>query len=123
MNGNTGSARPRVLVVEDEPLIAMALEDTLTDLGYEVVGPALSLKEALRLSRHEDIDGAILDVNVAGEKVFPVADILATRSIPFVFVTGYGGAGLRECDRGRPILQKPYQLDALDKIARKWPRH
>lgn len=110
----------RVLVVEDDAMLAMALELTLSDLGCEVVGLASCLADAVPLAREAAIDGAVLDVNLAGEKVYPVADILAARNIPFVFATGYGRAGLRECDRTRPVLQKPYELRSLVLIARQW---
>jgi CheY-like chemotaxis protein len=110
----------RVLIVEDEALIASLIEDFLTDLGCEVVGPALYMEDAVRLAREATIDGATLDVNIAGEKVYPVADILAERGLPFVFMTGYGVAGLRESDRDRPVLQKPYRLDELEKIIAQW---
>ncbi|MDC3955521.1 response regulator [Polyangium jinanense] len=110
----------RILIVEDEAMIASYLEDALTDLGCEVIGPALNLKDALRLAREEAIDGAGLDVNIAGEKVYAVADILAERGLPFVFMTGYGKAGLRESDRDRPVLQKPYNLERLVEIMTQW---
>lgn len=110
----------RVLVVEDDAMLAMALELTLSDLGCEVVALASCLREAVPLAREAAIDGAILDVNLAGEKVYPIADILAARNIPFVFATGYGSAGLRDCDQARPVLQKPYQLSSLAKVARQW---
>jgi CheY-like chemotaxis protein len=110
----------RILVVEDDAMLAMALELTLSDLGCEVVGLASNLADAVPLAREAAIDGAVLDVNLAGEKVYPVADILAARNIPFVFATGYGSAGLRECDRARPVLQKPYDLRSLALIARQW---
>lgn len=110
----------RVLLIEDDAMLAMALEMSLTNLGCEVVGLASNLKDGIPLAREAVIDGAILDVNLAGEKVYPIADILAARSIPFVFTTGYGIAGLRDCDRVRPVLQKPYELRALVKIAKQW---
>jgi CheY-like chemotaxis protein len=110
----------RVLVVEDDAMLAMALELSLSDLGCEVVGLASCLADAIPLAREAVIDGAILDVNLAGEKVYPIADILAARNIPFVFATGYGSAGLRDCDRTRPVLQKPYELGHLAKIASRW---
>ncbi|WAS95278.1 response regulator [Nannocystis punicea] len=101
-------------------MLAAFLEDALTDLGCEVIGPALNMKDALRLAREARIDGAGLDINVAGEEVYPVADVLAERGLPFVFMTGYGEAGLRESDRGRPVLQKPYSFDRLVEIMRQW---
>lgn len=110
----------RVLVVEDDAMLAMALEMALVDLGCDVVGLASSLRDAVPLAREAAIDGAILDVNLAGERVDPIADILAARNIPFVFATGYGNAGLRDCDRDRPVLQKPYELRNLARIARLW---
>ena len=110
----------RVLIIEDEALIASLVEDFLTDLGCEVIGPAMHITEAIQLAREAEIDGATLDVNLVGEKVFPVADILTDRGIPFVFMTGYGTAGLRECDRGHPVLQKPYPLENLVDIMTRW---
>ncbi|WP_437951977.1 response regulator [Sorangium sp. So ce296] len=118
--GNRELEGLRVLVVEDEPMIASSLEDVLTDLGCVVIGPALTMKDAIRLAREAQIDGASLDINIAGEKVYAVADILMERGIPFVFVTGYGKAGLRESDLSRPVLQKPYSLHRFVEIARRW---
>jgi DNA-binding response OmpR family regulator len=110
----------RVLVVEDEMLVAMALEDQLGDAGCKVVGPAFSLDDAMRLAASEPLDGAVLDINLAGEKVYPVADLLAARNVPFVYVTGFGQAGMREADQGRPMLQKPYLFASLEAIVRGW---
>ena len=111
----------KIMVVEDEPLIAMDLKDLLTASGCSVVGPALTLKQGMRLLENETIDGAILDVNLGRENVFPLADALAGRSIPFVYVTGYANM-LRPCNHGRPVLQKPYRNQDLLKIAGQWPR-
>lgn len=110
----------RVLVVEDDALLAMALEMNLASLGCQVVAMAATVQDALPLARDTPIDGAILDVNLAGERVYPVADILAARNIPFLFATGYGPAGLRDCDRARPVLQKPYPVESLVRIVRQW---
>ncbi len=104
---------PRVLVVEDEAMVSMMLEDMLLDLGCELVGPAASLAEGLELATREEFDFAVLDVNLAGEKVFPIADALAQRGLPFVYATGYGRAGLRDEDTSRPVVQKPYSLQEL----------
>ncbi|MBN9049850.1 MAG: response regulator [Rhizobiales bacterium] len=109
------AASQKILLVEDEYLIRMLLEDMLDDLGYSVVGAAGSVSEASKLASSTECDVAILDVNLDGQEVFPVADILASRGLPFVFVTGYGGAGLPEQYRSRPTLQKPFQLDELSK--------
>lgn len=99
----------RVLVVEDEALLAMTLEDILTDAGAEVLGPALDLQTAIDLARSSIVDAAVLDVNLAGERSFPVAAILSDRSIPYLFATGYGASVQAEGYAGAPVLQKPYQ--------------
>lgn len=106
-------AQPRILVVEDEAMVSMMLEDMLADLGCQVVGPAASLTSGLRLAESAEVEGAVLDVNLAGEKVFPIADVLAGRGVPFVYATGYGRAGLREEDLTRPVVQKPYSVQEL----------
>lgn len=109
----------RILVVEDEALVSMMLEDMLTDLGYEIVGPATRVAKAIELLDQEKVDGAILDVNVAGEQVYPVADALAERGIRFAFVTGYGTAGLAKLYADRPTLNKPFSLVDLDALLRR----
>jgi CheY-like chemotaxis protein len=109
----------RILVVEDEPLLAMASADLLVDSGCTVAGPVSSVKQGMQLIEQEAIDGAILDINLRGEMVFPLADALAERSIPFVYVTGYGKL-LRACNHGRPVLQKPYRNQQLLKIIGEW---
>jgi CheY-like chemotaxis protein len=109
------SAPRRVFVVEDEVMIRMLLEDMLADLGYGVAASAGGLEEAIALARDSDFDLAILDVNLNGHSVYPVADVLEQRGVPFVFSTGYGERGLPEPYRGRPTLQKPFQLENLDK--------
>jgi CheY-like chemotaxis protein len=101
----------RILLVEDEAIIAIMVEDLLTDLGYEVVGPASNVAEALRLAQSEELAGAVLDVNVGGTTVYPVADALAARQIPFMFVSGYGPAGIEPRYVDTPVLTKPI-LDA-----------
>ena len=104
----------RILVVEDEMMIAMLVEDMLTELGCSVVGPAHALAEALALAQSEPgLDAALLDVNLAGQPVFPVADALREKGVPAVFSTGYGDAGLRDIDRGSPVLQKPFRAGDL----------
>ncbi|MGO9485352.1 MAG: response regulator [Rhodomicrobium sp.] len=119
MEQEAGLSGLKILVVEDEPLIAIALEDMLTDSGCTVAGPAASLKQGMQLLEEEAVDGAVLDVNLRGELVFPLADALAERSIPFVYVTGYGNL-LRACNHGRPILQKPYSNEQLLNIIGQW---
>ena len=94
--------------------IAMLLEDMLQDLGYEVVGPAGRLAAAIALAEGEALDGAILDVNLAGEPIYPVVEALVRRNVPFVFSTGYGSAGVEPAFRDRPVLQKPFAQADLE---------
>ncbi|HEY0292465.1 MAG TPA: response regulator [Hansschlegelia sp.] len=111
----------KILVVEDEAMIAMLFEDMLLDSGAAVVGPASGVKAALAAIAAERIDGALLDVNLGGEQSFEVADALAARGVPFVFVTGYGEAGVRDRFPAAPTLQKPFVtgdlLRALSQLA------
>ncbi len=105
----TGLADTRVLVVEDEALVLIDLEDMLLEMGCLVVGPAMQLKAAQKLVEEGDpFDVALLDVNVAGDLVFPVAEELAKKNIPFAFASGYGRSSLLDDWADRPILQKPY---------------
>lgn len=99
----------RVLVVEDEPLIAMGLVDDLSSAGLTVVGPAHTVSHGIALIEANDIDAAILDVNLgAGLTSVPVADALRARAIPFLYLTGHGDLALREQDRSTIKLDKPY---------------
>lgn len=99
----------RVLVVEDESLVAMLLETILEDMGCTPIGPVSSVDEALStIAGEAHIDAALLDVNVAGVQVFPVAQALKDRGVPFVFSTGYGEGGLPEEWRGQQTIQKPF---------------
>jgi CheY-like chemotaxis protein len=115
MTASAAAPARRVLVVEDEMLIGMLLEDMLTDMGHVVVGIVPRVNEALAAAQREAFDLAILDVHLNGQAVFPVADALIERGIPFVFATGYGERGLPEQYRNRPILQKPFAKDDLEK--------
>jgi CheY-like chemotaxis protein len=101
--------RLRILVVEDEMLVAMNIEDMLLAMGHEVAGLASRLGPALQLAQEGEFDLAMLDVNLAGETSFPVADILRERGIPYLFATGYGIDGIEEGYRGAPVLQKPFR--------------
>ncbi|MFZ3584666.1 response regulator [Loktanella sp. DJP18] len=115
----TGQTAKRVLIVEDEVLIAMNLEDMLNDLGHEVVGQATRIDKAMELARESDIDFAVLDINLVGKQSFPVADILRERGIPFAFASGNGPEGLVDGYRHFPALQKPYAQEDLERtIAR-----
>src|SRR5262245_65632453 len=103
------SAAPRLLVVEDEYLIRMLLEDMLDDLGYGIAAAVGTLSEAQQIATDGDFSAAILDVNLDGREIYPVADILAKRGLPFVFVAGYGERSLPEAVRGRSALKKAFQ--------------
>jgi len=106
----------RVLVVEDEMMVSMLIEDMLSDLGCVVVGPAARLDEAVELVNAGGIDCAVLDVNLGGQPIFPLADLLREKGRPFAFAAGYGDAGLREVDRGSPVLQKPFREGDLARV-------
>ena len=114
MMTESSQTRPHVFVVEDEYLIRMLLEDMLADLGYAVAAAVGSMAEAHEHAVNGEFSAAVLDVNLDGEEIFPVADILAGRGLPFVFVTGYGERSLPERYRDRPTLQKPFQAEQLD---------
>jgi len=103
----------RVLIVEDEMLVAMLIEDVIIDLGHEVVGPAMRLETALEVAEFEKFDFAILDINLAGKQSFPVADRLSERGIPFIFASGYGAAGLSDRYRNVRIVQKPFAANQI----------
>lgn len=122
---STALAGRKILAVEDESLVAMFLEDVLLDLGCVCVGPVGRVQDALILLNGTAVDAAVLDVNVAGERVFPVANRLAEMKAPFIFATGYGEAGLPDAYRSRIVLQKPYSAAALQKALeqclREWP--
>lgn len=106
----------RILVVEDEMMVAMLVEDMLEEFGCTVVGPAPSIASALRLIAAETIDGAMLDLNLAGHAAYPVADELARRGVPFIFVTGYGDQELHAGYNNRPKLAKPFRRLELQRI-------
>ena len=104
----------RVLVIEDESLVAMLLETILDDMGCSVIGPESNIDDGLRSAMGEaSLDAALLDDNVAGREVFPVAEALRARGVPFVFSTGYGEAGLPDHWRGHPTIQKPFTEGAI----------
>ena len=101
-----------VFVVEDEALVALNLEDMLDELGCRIIGPAMRMDKAEQMIDGEfAADVAILDVNIGGQKVFPLASKLIERGVPVVFATGYGQAGRPEDFHHLPILQKPYTIE------------
>jgi CheY-like chemotaxis protein len=117
MNCATGGWRGlRVLIVEDEYFLAEDLADRFRRLGAEVLGPAGTVAEALRLASNVQIEAAILDVNLRGERVYPVADLLRQRQVPFVFASGYGGELEPESYSGVPRCIKPVDFVALARI-------
>jgi CheY-like chemotaxis protein len=108
----------RILVLEDEPLVAMLLEEILLDLGCTVVGPAYSLAEGLRLAETEPLDGALLDVNLNGDLSDGVAEILRERGVRYALATGYGSSPELNDDPDVPVLQKPYPADKVEAVLR-----
>jgi len=106
----------RILVVEDEMIVAWLLVEMLEQLGCHVVGPASDVSQALEIIGREPLDAALLDVNLNGELSYPVADALKARSIPFMFSTGYDRSGLRDGYRLLPMLQKPYHGSEFEKV-------
>lgn len=107
----------RILVVEDEALVGMLIEDELLEAGATVLGPAASLAEALALLERatpaESCDAAVLDVNLRGQSVLPLADALAQRGVPFLFVTGYGDTEGLGAHAEVPALTKPFDPGAM----------
>jgi CheY-like chemotaxis protein len=103
----------RVLVVEDMLLVADVIVDELRDHGCRVIGPAARLEHGLVLAAGEELDGALLDVNLAGQRCFPIADELARRAIPYAFLTGYGDGGMPPEYQHVPRLAKPFRTQAL----------
>jgi CheY-like chemotaxis protein len=102
-----------VFLVEDETLIRMMIADMIEELGHTVVAEAANIPDALRLAETTDFGIAILDINVGGDRIEPVAEIIDGRHLPFVFASGYGAKGLPARFRDRPVLQKPFLTDRL----------
>lgn len=103
----------RILVVEDDMMIAMLIEDVLGDHGCRIVGPASRVATAMQLIAEEALDIALLDVNLNGEDSYPVAEELARLGVPFVFATGYGAGSVRQGYAPCAVLQKPFDPDEL----------
>jgi len=107
----------RVLVIEDEPLVSMEIETSLSTAGHRVIGPAQNFETGAELAANEEIDVALLDVNLSGAAVDDIAAVLARRNIPFGFVTGYGRAALPPRFKDHPCLGKPFsQLQLLELV-------
>jgi two-component sensor histidine kinase/DNA-binding response OmpR family regulator len=110
------SGRPRVLLVEDEALVAMMIQECLSDFGYQVVGPISTATEAAVRATDGNFEAAVLDINLGDGAVYPIADMLAARGVPFVFVTGYDAESVDARFRDVPVLQKPIERDVLQRI-------
>jgi DNA-binding NtrC family response regulator len=118
----TEAKQAKLLVVEDDVMIRTLLADMLCEIGYTVAAEAASVGEALEATRKAEFDLAILDPDLKRLSVSPVADALVARDIGFVFVTGYGDHGMLAY-RDRPILNKPFQIDALKRCCKSALRH
>ena len=106
----------RMLIAEDEALVAIMMEDMAVEFGWSVVGPFAKTAEALAAAEGDDIHAAVLDVNLGGESVYPVADALVARGVPFVFTTGYGAESIDGRFARTPILQKPIDRQLLEQV-------
>ncbi|TIS61093.1 MAG: response regulator [Mesorhizobium sp.] len=114
MNEKAPLSGLQILVVEDAFLVALDLSDQLTESGCEVIGPAASVEEALKQIDGVALDGAVLDVNLQGERSFPIAELLASQGVPFVFLTGYDSSTVFPDEfQGAPRLSKPVDTQAL----------
>jgi CheY-like chemotaxis protein len=109
----------RVLLVEDEALIAMLMEDMLAELACDVAATVGQLDEAIAVAGSQDFDMAFVDVNLRGVPAWPLAEVLRARGIPFAFVTGYGAAGTAGAHPDVPVLQKPFRSQDLEAIVRR----
>ena len=111
-------AGKRILVVEDEALVAMLLEDMIGDLGGNIVATASRVDAALKIieERVDEIDAALLDVNLGSENAFPIAEALGAHGKPFAFSTGYGHAGLPEEWRHCLAVQKPFTQEQIEAV-------
>jgi two-component sensor histidine kinase len=108
--------KPRVLVVEDEALVAMMIQEFLVEFGYQVVGPITTASEAMAKARDTHFEAAVLDINLGDGAAYPIADMLAGRGVPFVFITGYDAESVEPRFRKIPLLQKPIEREMLKRI-------
>jgi len=112
---SSGASSNQILLVEDEALLSLLMRDLLTDMGFVVVGPYNTVKDALAAARREQLTGAVLDVNLGGEMVYPLAEFLSSSDIPFLFVTGYAEDRVEAKFDGVPVLQKPLTREILER--------
>ena len=101
----------RILVIEDSPVVAPFAAELLEEVGFTVVGPAPTLAAARELIENASFDGALLDVHIRGERIFPICEVLASKGVPFVLTSGYADWSMPEKWQDRPRLQKPYKLE------------
>jgi CheY-like chemotaxis protein len=113
---NSVNGAQRLLLVEDETLVGMMMKDTLTELGFHVIGPIGKVDDAIAELKGEPFHAAVLDVNLRGEMIYSLADEIAGRGVPFVFVTGYGSEAIDTRFADIPVLQKPVDRAALQRI-------
>lgn len=106
----------RVLLVEDQMIVAMQIEDILREAGCEVIGPIATPQSAITVAQSQPLDAAVLDINLDGEKIFPVAEELRRRGIPFILATGYSESTLPEQWREQPRLSKPFRREQLEQL-------
>jgi CheY-like chemotaxis protein len=125
MTAKMAHEKLNILVVEDETMIAMFLDDMLTDLGCNVVGPAGAVASAMALVETFDhiLDGALLDVNLRGDLAYPIADRLIGLGIPFVFVTGYAAGDIEARYAAAPTAIKPFRFETLEAIVKGFVSH
>jgi DNA-binding response OmpR family regulator len=107
---------PRILVVDDEPLVSMLVENWLVELGCEVVGPARSVQQGLDIAGSAELDGAILDVNLAGKNSYLVAETLERRGVPFAFTTGEDAIDAKSGFRDPILLSKPFDFEGVKTV-------
>jgi len=115
--------KPRVLVVEDEALVGIMIQECLTEFGFQIVGPVCTASDALQAAKDGNFDAAILDINLGDGMVYQVAEILARRQVPFVFVTGYDADSVDSRFREIPVLQKPVEREMLQKLFAQGANH
>lgn len=104
----------RILVIEDSPVVAPFTVDILRELGCEVVGPAPNMAVARELVEAGEFDAALMDIHIRGDRIFPLCEALAAKSVPFVLTSGYADWNIPEEWRDRPRLQKPYTIGQVE---------
>jgi DNA-binding response OmpR family regulator len=110
------AGKPRVLLVEDEALVAMMIQECLAEFGYQVIGPVSTAAEAAAKARDGHFEAAVLDINLGDGAAYPIADVLTARGVPFVFVTGYDAESVEPRFRNVPVLQKPIEREMLKRV-------